>query len=171
MKHSYLVGLCLILLFDSCVLPRPDCFWEFPDFEKTYEFDISKEELKNKIVDAYTYNKSLLLKNFGLSLVENDNVNFKYQRNTNTWLDKSNWNREKQEIRRNTSDTLNLLICKHHTLKEIKLIAIINGGNEKSSLTIKNLEYVQRKTCKKNKEYYKIKISKKIEQVLIKKLK
>lgn len=170
MKPQYLIGLCILFLTSGCTPPLLQCFLNFPDFEKTYEFDISKEELKNQIVGAYTYDKSLLLKNFGLTLIENEKVNSEYRQSVDIWLDKRNWDDAKSAIRSNTADTLNLLIGKHHSWKQIKLIAIIKSKNDKSSLTIKNIEYQRTKKCEKDKEYYKIRIADKIERKLIKNL-
>ncbi len=170
-KLQYLVALCLLLLVSGCTSPLLQCFLKLTDFEKTYEFDISKEELKNKIVEAYTYDKSLLLKNFGLTLIENEKVNSEYRQSVEIWLDRGSWDDVKSEIRSNTTDTFNLLIGKHHSRKQIKLIAIIKGENNKSSLTIKNIEYKLRKACEKDKEYYRIRILNKIENKLIEQLK
>lgn len=147
------------------------CFLNFTDYEKTYEFDFSKEELKNRIVEAYTYDKSLLLKNFGLTLIESKAVNSEYRQSVDVWLDKKNWDNVKSEIRNNIVDTLNLLIVKHHSRKQIKLLAIIDGDNEKSRLTIMNIEYQRRRACEKDKDIYKLKISSKIDKKLIEKLK
>lgn len=171
MKTQCLIALCLLFLFSGFTPPLLECFLKFTDFERTYEFEFSKEELKNQIVEAYTYDKSLLLKNFGLTLIENEEVNAEYRQSVDIWLDKRNWDEVKSEIRSNTGDTLNLLIRKHHSRKQIKLTAIIDGDNDRSSLTINNIEYKRRKACDKDKEYYRIRISNKIEKKLIKKLK
>lgn len=171
MKYQSLIALCLLFLVSGCTPPLLQCILNFSDFEETYEFDFSKEELKNKIVEAYTYDKSLLLKNFGVTLIESEKVNSEYRQSLEVWLDKRNWDDVKSEIRSNTTDTLNLLIGKHHSGKQIKLLALIKGESDKSSLTIKSVEYRRRKACDKEKEYYKIKVSNTIEKKLIKKLK
>lgn len=68
-------------------------------------------------------------------------------------------------------DTLNLLIGKHHNRKQIKLLAIIDGDSDMSRLKIMNIEYQRRKICEKNKDFYKLKISSKIDKILIEKIK
>ena len=146
------------------------CFLKFTDYDKTYEFGFSKEELKNRIVEAYTYDKSLLLKNFGLTLIESEAVNSEYRKSINVWLDKQNWDDVKSEIRNNTADTLDLLIGKHHSRKQINLLAIIDGDNDKSRLTIINIEYQRRRACEKDKDFYKLRIANKIDKKLIEKL-
>lgn len=171
MKIRQLVLLTLLFSISGCTPPLLQCFLKFTDYEKTYEFDFSKEELKNRIVEAYTYDKSLLLKNFGLTLIENKVVNSEYRQSVDVWLDKKNWDSVKSEIRNNTADTLNLLIGKHLSRKQIKLLALIYGDNEKSSLTIRKIEYQRRRACEKEKEYYQLRISDKIDKKLIEKLK
>lgn len=171
MKHQHLIALCLLFLFSECTLPALQCFLQFSGYEKTYEFDLSKEELKDQIVAAYTYNKSILLKNLGLTLIENEQVNAEYRQSVDIWLDKRNWDQVKSEIRTNTADTLHLLIGKHQTRKQIKMTAIIKGENDRSSLTIMNIEYRRRRACEEEKDYYKIRIADKIEQQLVEKLK
>jgi len=65
---------------------------------------------------------------------------------------------------------LNLLIGKHHSRKQIKILAIIDGDNDKSRLTIANIEYQRRRACEKDNEFYKLKIENKIDKKLIEKL-
>lgn len=86
-------------------------------------------------------------------------------------MDKQNWDDVRSDIRNNTADTLNLLIGRFHSRKQIQLLAIINGDNEKSSLTITNIEYQRRRACEKDKDFYKLKISNKINKKLIEKIK
>ncbi len=171
MKIRHLILLTLILSISGCTPPLLQCFLKFTDYEKTYEFDFSKEELKNRIVDAYTYDKSLLLKNFGLTLIESEAVNSEYRQSFDIWLDKQNWDEVKSDIRNNTADTMNLLIGKFHSRKQIQLLGIINGDIDKSSLTITNIEYQRRRACEKDKDFYKLKISNKIDKKLIEKIK
>ena len=155
----------------GCSPPLLQCFLKFTDYEKTYEFDFSKGELKNRIVEAYTYDKSLLLINFGLTLIENEAINSEYRQSIDVWLDKQNWDEVKSDIRNNTADTLNLLIGKFHSRKQIQLLAIIDGDNEKSNLSIMDIEYQRRRACEKDKDFYKLKISSQIDQKLIEKIK
>lgn len=169
MKYKYLIFLFIIFIMNSCTPPLLLCFLEFSNFEKTYDFKFSKEELKNQIVEAYTYDENLFKKNFAITLIENKKVNSQYNKSVEVRLDKENWDKLKSEIRTNTPDTLALLIRKNR--KEINLIAIIDGNSEKSSLTIKNVEYKRRKVCKKETEYYKTKVTDKIEKKLIAKIK
>ena len=155
----------------GCSPPLLQCFLKFTDYEKTYEFDFSKGELKNRIVEAYTYDKSLLLINFGLTLIENEAINSEYRQSIDVWLDKQNWDEVKSDIRNNTAETLNLLIGKFHSRKQIQLLAIIDGDNEKSNLSIMDIEYQRRRACEKDKDFYKLKISSQIDQKLIEKIK
>ena len=122
-------------------------------------------------MEAYTYDKSLLLINFGLTLIENEAINSEYRQSIDVWLDKQNWDEVKSDIRNNTADTLNLLIGKFHSRKQIQLLAIIDGDNEKSNLSIMDIEYQRRRACEKDKDFYKLKISSQIDQKLIEKIK
>lgn len=171
MRTRYLILLILLISISGCTSPLLQCFLKFADYEKTYDFNFSKEELKNHILDAYTYDKSLLLKNLGLTLIQNETVNSQYKKSIDVWLDKQNWDSVKSEIRNNTADTLNLLIGNQHSRKQIKLLAIIVGDHYNSRLTIMNIDYQQSKACEKDKEYYKFRVSNRIEKKLIKKLK
>jgi hypothetical protein len=171
MKTRYLIILTLLISIGGCTQPLLQCFLKLSDYEKTYDFDFSKEELKNRIVEAYSYDKSLLLKNFGLTLIQNEAVNSEYRKSIDVWLDKQNWDDVKSEIRNNTADTLNLLIGKHHSRSQVKLLAIIDGDNDKSRLTIMNIEYQRRRACDKDRDYYKLRIANKIDKKLIEKLK
>jgi len=171
MKIRHLIILTLLISISGCTPPLLQCFLKFTYYEKTYEFNFSKEELKNRIVEAYTYDKSLLLKNFGLSLIESEEVNSEYRKSVDVWLDKQNWDDVKSEIRNNTADTLNLIIGKHQSRKQVKFSAIIDGDNEKSKLTIRNIGYQKRRTCEKEKDYYKLKVLNKIDKKLIEKIK
>ena len=168
---TFLSVLSLLIVFTSCTRGLILCFIDFYDLEETYEFDFSKEELKNRIVASYSYNESVFLKIIGKNLIENENVNKEYRKSVEIWLDKRNWDKFKSEIRNNTSDTLNLLIGKHNIRKEINFLAIIQGNNNKSSLTIKQIKYTRKRVCNKDHEYYKIKVVGKIEDILIDKLK
>lgn len=170
MKIRHFILLTLMISVSSCTPLLLQCFLQFTDYEKTYEFDFSKEELKNRIVEAYTYDKSLLLKNFGLTLIESETINSEYRQSIDVWLDKQNWDDVKSEIRNNTADTLNLLIGKHHGRKQIKILAIINGDNDGSRLTIANIEYRSKRACKKGQEFYKLRIAQRIDKKLIEKL-
>jgi len=169
MNFRYLLFLIGVFSLSSCTPPLLQCFLELPNLQKTYHFKFSKEELKNQIVDAYTYDKSRFNKNFILTLIENESLNDQFRKNIEIRLDKENWNKLKSEIRVNTPDTLNLLIRKNR--KEINLLAIIDGNRDSSSLTIKNIQYKRKKACKKETEFYQIKITDKIEKKLIGKVK
>lgn len=170
-KTRYLILLTLLISISGCKPTLLQCFLKLTDYEKTYDFDFSKEELKNRIVEAYTYDKSILLKNFGLTLIQNETVNSEYRKSVDVWLDKQNWDQVKSEIRNNTADTLSLLMGKHQSRKQIKLLAIIDGDNDKSRLTIINIEYHRRRACEKDKDQYKVRIVNQINNKLIEKLK
>lgn len=171
MKINSLIILALLLPISGCTLVPFQCMLKFADYEKTYEFDFSKEELKNRIVEAYTYDRSLLSKNLGLTLIQNEAINSEYRKSIEVWLKKQNWDNVKSEIRNDTSDTLNLLIKKHHSRKQIKLLAIIDGDSQKSSLKIMDIEYLRKKSCNKEDDYYKLRVNNKIDKKLIKELK
>ncbi len=158
-------------MLSSCTLTPLTCFLNFSDYSKTYEFSYSKAELKDKIVEAYSYDESLLLKNLGKTIIENENINEAYRKSVDVWLDKKNWDTFKSEIRQNTADTLNIIIGKHQSRKQIQLEAIVEGDNNKSSLTIHGFKYQRRRACLKNKEYYVLTLSEKIEKKFISKLK
>ena len=163
-----IISLCIL---SSCTLAPLECFLNFFDYNKTFEFNFSKEELKDRIVDTYSYDESLLLKNLGKSIIENEEVNKAYRKSVDIWLDKTNWDKLKSEIRQTTADTLNIIIGKHHCRKQIQLEAIVKGDNDKSSLTIRSFKYQRRKACNKDKEYYVLPLSEKIEKKFISKLK
>jgi hypothetical protein len=154
----------------SCSLAPLRCLLTFSDYRKTYTYNFSKEELKNKIIETYSYNKSLFSKNLGRTIIENKEVNQLYRKSVDVWLDKGNWDAFKSEIREHTRDTLNLTIGKHHSRREIEFQIIIQGDSNKSSLTIHGFKYKQFRHCKKNTEYYLLKISDKIEDKFIEKL-
>jgi len=111
-------GLIWVLL-NSCTLPLMLGHLEFNDLDKTYEFNLSKERLKDEIVERYTYDVGLLSKNFGRTLIENPEVNKKYRISIHEWLDKSNWDKYKTEIRQSMGDTTDVEIVKHHSQKSI----------------------------------------------------
>ena len=120
---------------------------------------------------AYSYDESLLLKSLGKTVIENNDVNEKYRKSVEVWLDKRNWDNFKSEIRQNTLDTLHIIIGKHQSRKQIQLEVIVQGDNNKSALTIHGFTYQKRKSCRKDKEYYVVTLSDKINKKFIGKLK
>jgi hypothetical protein len=159
MKVIY-VGLFVTLL-SSCTLPLLLGHLEYPDFDKTYEFNFSKEMLKDKIIDQYSYDVGLLSKNLGRTLIENPEVDKKYR------LDKTNWDNYKDEIRKSLKDTVDIHIVKHHSRKSIYLKLIIDGDEHKAKLRIINVTADRRRECTKPKDFYKEKIVKRIESKFI----
>lgn len=157
-------------IISGCTLSPLQCFLSFTDYNKTYEFNFSKTELKDRIVEAYSYNESLLLKNLGKTVIENREVNEEYRKSVDIWLDKNNWDKFKSEIRQNTSDTLHIIIGKHQSRKQIQLEAIVQGDNNKSTLAIHGFTYQQRKACRKGNEYYVVTLSEKIAKKFINKI-
>ena len=141
------------------------------DYKRTYNFDFSKTELKNKIIDAYTYDNTFFIQNLGLTLIEEEKINAQYRRSVDIWLQKNNWDEFNSEIRSNTRDTLNLIIAKHHSRKELKFSAIISGDDNSSALTINGFKYQKLRACTKEKDFYLLKLSNKINKKLIDKLK
>ena len=115
--------------------------------------------------------ESLFLKNLGKTLIENEHVNEAYRKNVDIWLDKSSWDKFKSEIRQNTADTLSITIGKHQGRKQIQFEAIIQGDNSKSFLIVHGFKYQRRRACSKDKEYYVLTLSEKIEKKFINKLK
>ncbi len=160
----------LLCMFSSCTLAPLECFLNFSDYHKKHEFAFSKEELKDRILEAYSYDENLFVKNLGKTLIESENVNKKYRKSVDLWLDKGNWDKFKSEIKQNTSDTFTIIIVKYHSRKLIQLDAIIQGNNNKSSLTIHKFKYQQRKACNREKEHYILTIYKKPDKKFIRKL-
>jgi hypothetical protein len=171
MRSSSLLIVSSLCILASCTLAPLQCFLSFSDYTKTYEFPFSREELKDRIIEAYSYDESLLLKNLGKTVIENEEVNKTYRTSVTVWLDKSNWDKFRLRIRRETPDTLNLVIGKHLSRKQIRLQAIVQGDANRSTLTIHGFKYQQRRPCKKDKEYYLLTLSEKIEKKFISKLK
>ncbi len=165
MKILY-VGLFVTLL-SSCTLPLLLGHLEYPDFDKTYEFNFSKEMLKDKIIEQYSYDVGLLSKNLGRTLIENPEVNKKYRLSTNEWLDKTNWDKYKDEIRKSLKDTVDIHIVKHHSRKSIYIKLIIDGDEHKSKLRIINVTADRRREFTKPNDLYKEKVVKRIESKFI----
>ena len=171
MKSSLLLIAVLSCLLIGCVPAPLLCFLTFSNYTKTYGYDFSKEELKDRIIKAYSYDKGLLHQNLGKTLIENESINRAYRTSVVVWLDKGNWDQFKSEIRQNTPDTLNLTIGKLHSSKQIQFQVVVQGDENKSSLTILGFTYRQRKACRKDGEYYRLTLSDRIEKKFISKLK
>ncbi len=158
-------------LLTSCWPPPLLCRFDLSDFTKTYEFDCSKEELKDRIVEAYTYDVSLMSKLSGKRLIENADVNAEYRKAQQIWLEKKNWDDFKSDIRANTTDTLNIEIDKHLCREQYSFQAVVSGDANKSSLTITKFKFERRKACKKDSAYYVVALPKRMERKFIDKLK
>ena len=171
MRISLALTVMSLGILSGCTFTPLQCFLNFYDYNETFEFNFSKAELKDRIVDAYSYDESLLLKNLGKTIIENKEVNKAYRESVDIWLDKNNWDKFKMEIRQNTPDTLSIIIGKHQSRKQTQFEAIVLGDNNKSSLSIHGFKYQRRKACFKNKKYYFLKISENIEKKFISKLK
>lgn len=164
-----LFALSGLLLLTSCMPPRILCMLDFSDYTQTYEFNISKEELKDRIVSAYTYDTGFFWAVMGKTPIVNEDVSEKY-RKEELWLDKEKWNRDKAEIRANTGDTLNLIVGKYASPRDdIKFQVILKGEGNKSSLKINGFKYQQVRKCCEKKNYRK-KLSRKIKRKFINKL-
>ena len=161
-----LIAACL----NSCSLPQLLGYLEFSDLDRTYEFDLPKEELKDMIVEEYSYDMGLLCKNLGRTLIEDPEVNSKYRISTEEWLDKGNWEQHKAEIRRSMGDTTDIHIVKHHSRKAIKFRLIMAGDTERSSLRVIRLTAVRRRKFSKSPEYHREKLIGKVERKFIRKL-
>ena len=160
----------LIIMLNGCTLPLMLGHLEFDDLDRTYTFNLSKERLKDRIVEQYSYDVGYLSKNFGKTLIENPNVNKKYRISTDEWLDKKNWDKYKTEIRQSIGDTTDIHIVKHHSRKTIQIGAIITGDNTRSALRIINLTADKRREFSKSREFYRDKFIKKIENKLIRRI-
>ena len=167
MKLQNLGWVCILSLMCSCTLAPLRCLLSFDGYEKTYTFSCGKAKLKDRIIDAYTYDCSTLAKNAGLTLIESAEVNAKYRQSTEIWLDKTNWDGFRHEIRLNTADTLQLIIGKHHSRTEIRCLAIVDGNATTSSLTITDVHYHRKKACRKASDHYLVKVSDRIDRKLI----
>jgi len=170
-KQPPFIMAVFILFITSCLPPYLNCSFEFKGYNKKYEFDISKEDLKDEIVKAYSYDKGLFVKNLGYITLTNQAVSNKYRRLPEFRLDRKNWDDFKDEIRNNTADTLKLSLGRHRSRSGLDFIAVVNGNEKKSSLTIINMEYARKRLCKKDEKYYKSKAERKIARKLIRKLK
>jgi len=168
-KRFFVIVIALCLL-NSCVLPPLSCVLEFEGLEKKYKFKISKDELKDKIVEAYSYDVSLGSKLLGAYLIEETLVNKKYRYSADVWLDRKSWDEFKSEVRDETQDTLNIIIGKHLSRKELCFRVIIEGDTTSSSLTIQKVGYQQAKSCKRDLEHYESKFSNRIENKFVDKL-
>ena len=140
---------------------------EFNNFDQVYEFNFSKEMLKDKIVEQYTYDVGLLSKNLGRTLIENPEVNRKYRISTAEWLDRRSWDSYKAEIRHSLTDTTDVLIAKHHSRKSIYIRLIIEGDERTSRLRIINVTARRRREFEKPPEFYKDELIKKIENKFV----
>jgi hypothetical protein len=157
-------------LLNACVPPPLSCVLQFEGFEKRYEFNMSKDKLKDKIIEAYSYDKSVGSKLLGAHVIEEAAVEREFRKSLDTRLDKSNWDEFKSEIRQGTTDTLHITIGQHIRCKATSFLVLIDGDNTSSTVTIQNLKYHQRKNCKRDMEHYENKFSDRIESKFIKKL-
>lgn len=170
-RRNLFVFILLTGLFNSCTLPPLQCLLEFSGYQKQFNFDFSKNELKSRIIDAYSYDISVTRKIFGITCIEEESINQKYRQSVDIWLDKSNWDTFKSEIQNNTQDTLTITIRKHLSRKELRFRVLIDGDVNKSVLTIQKMEYNQPKKCDKDQKHYQTKFDKKINRTFIDKLK
>jgi hypothetical protein len=170
MKKIILNIVLLCTLFSSCTPRILQCYLSFKDINKTHEFTFSKQELKKRIIDSYTYDESLLAKNLGKTTIENLAVNTEYRKNIDVWLGKTTWDSFESEIRNNTSDTLSIIIGKHHSRKGIEMRAIVSGDENKSRITIQSFDYKRAKKCLREKNYYRIRLTNQIQKKFIDKL-
>ncbi len=77
----------------------------------------------------FSYDENLLLKNMGKTTIENSAINTEYRKSIDIWLDKTNWEKFASEIRNKTTDTLNIIIGKHHSRR-----AIDGSGKDQTDL-------------------------------------
>jgi hypothetical protein len=169
MTGKILLGLISTML-SGCTLPMMLGLVEFSDFDRTYEFNFSKNKLKDKIVDQYSYDIGLLSKNLGRTLIESPGINIKYRISITEWLDKENWDEYRTEIRQSITDTTDILIVKQHSRKSIQVRLIIDGDERTSKLRVINVTARRRREFREPPDYYKYKITKKLEKKFIEKL-
>lgn len=167
---SRLFLLSALFLLSGCTLPKILCSLNFSDYIKTYEFNCSKDELKNRIFEAYWYDSSGFSRIFGKTNIENEDANEKYRKQYIYLNIKEHWQKVKPEVRANTADTLNLLIGKYASPRDdIQFQVILKGDGNHSSLTINGFKYQQVRKCCEKKDYRK-KLSRKIKRKFINKL-
>ncbi len=169
MKHSIIqitIFFFLVLSFSSCSFILL-CQLTYDDFNESYDFNCSKEALKDRIVAAYTY-KDHPPHRIGTTTIGNEQIDTTRQRTSNFRLTKKNWAQFKPEIRANMSDTIGISINKG--LKAIKFTAIVSGNDKNSRLTIQTLKYIRRRECKKEPAFYQKEAAKRIQKRFIKKL-
>ncbi len=171
MKRTALNIVLFCTLLSGCTPRILQCYLKFDGVNKTFEFAYSKQELKKRIIQTYTYNESLLLLNLGKTPIENAAVNTEYRRSTDVWLDKNNWDRFKSEISDKTTDTLNVIIGKHHSRRTIDLVVVISGDENKSWLTLQSFSYKRARKCQKDENYYRMSLTIQIQKKFIDKLK
>lgn len=170
MKSRLFLLFGIFLLLTGCVPPPILCFLDFSDYSKTYEFDCSKEELKNRIFAAYWYDSNSFSRIFGKTNIENEDANKKYRQQYIYLNIKDHWHKVESEVRANTGDTLNLLIGKYASPRDdIRFQVILKGDENKSSLTVNGFKYQQMRKCCEKKDYRK-KLSRKIKRKFINKL-
>lgn len=170
MRIAIFTSLILVVYLLTGCSYLVQCQLVFANYIKTYNFNIPKKDLKDKIVEAYTYDESRLLTLFGKTTITNEDIDKAQQQHLEIWIDKKNWDTFKSEIRKNTTDTLTILIGKHLSNTQIRLQAVIQGDQATSSLTINGFRYQKRSACQKENAYYIQKLSKKIEKKFINKI-
>ena len=53
------LAIALVTACNSCTPSKFLCIQEFPNYEQKFEFDFSKDKLKERIIDAYPYDISV----------------------------------------------------------------------------------------------------------------
>lgn len=165
-RNLWLVIL-IVTVLNACTPPIFLCLLEFPEYEQKFDFGFSKDKLKDRIIDAYTYDISVFSMLFGATSVKEKSVNREYNQSVDFFLSKRNWDQFKSTIRLNTADTLDIIIGKHLSRKELHIKIVIDGDSEKSSLTIRKISYTQVRRCNKSKAYYQLRLSKRIQKKLL----
>lgn len=171
MIFKHLLIILVVVMAAGCTPGVLNCFLRFEDYQSIYKFGYSKDELKRRIVESFSYGNNSLVNNIGKTLIENEEVNQKYRTSTINWLDKKNWNNYKGQILNDMTDTLTIIIGKHHSRKSIRFKAVIDGGQNYSVLRIEDVEYIRRKKCVRESRFYQDLIEKIIERKFIVRLK
>ena len=170
--NRQLIALVIIsCLATGCMPPLLQCVLDFAGWEQTYTFEFSKHELKKRIVDTYTYDDILLKQNLGSTIIEEVGINEQYRQSTSVWMDRDDWNKLKHEIRASTPDTLNVIIGKHHSWRQITAMVVLGGDDRQSFMNFSDVKYQRRRKCDNNKNIVAVRVKNVIDRKLIEEIK
>jgi hypothetical protein len=154
--HPIFFILLSCFAFGATSLP-PSANIQNQNIDKTYSFDCSKEELRNRILKTYSYNKPIIGLMFKKYKISNVDINKKYSYVI------SDYDKIEAEIRNPTQDTLHIeLLGGKNMFKHcvIHSTFIISGDSVRSNLYLQVLdltlpaEKVYQKGEKKEESYF-----------------